>query len=229
MASSRRISSALGLLLVALAAGARAELPQRLEIEYDLLRNGSTMAEITAELERTGGEYRLVERWHGRGLYALLGRATRTSVGSIGKEGVRVREFTDERSGRDTARAWFDWKTNVLTSRYKGRTRSEAIPPNAQDRISFMLALAVAPPGTRALDVHLVDGRGTSHHVYEFQRRERVHTPAGDFDALVVGRTAHDERLEMWLAAALGHLPVRMLVTEKDGDRFDQLAKRIER
>ena len=228
MASWRRISSA-ALLLAALAASARAELPARVEIAYELRRNGSAMAEITAALEHANGAYRLVERWHGRNLYALLGRATRTSVGSIGRDGVRVREFTDERTGRDTSRAWFDWKSNLLTSRYKGRTRTEPIPPNAQDRISFMLALALAPPGTKALDVHLVDGRGTSHHVYEFLRKERVTTPAGEFDALVVGRSTADERLEMWLAAALGYLPVRMLVTENSGTRYDQLAIRIER
>jgi hypothetical protein len=228
MGSWKRASSAL-LLLLAAAGSARAELPARVEIAYELRRNDSTIAEITAALEHAGGEYRLVERWQGRRIYALLGRATRVSVGSLGKDGVRPREFTDERTGRDTSRAWLDWKSNVLTSRYKGRTRTEAIPPNAQDRISFMLALALAPPGTKALDLHVVDGRGTSHHVYEFLRRERVHTPAGEFDARVVGRSAHDERLEMWLAPALGNLPVRMLVTEKDGDRYDQLATRITR
>ena len=76
MGSSRRISSALGvLLLVALAAGARAELPQRLEIEYELLRNGSRVAQIVGRFERNGNEYRLTESWRGRNLYALLGRS----------------------------------------------------------------------------------------------------------------------------------------------------------
>ncbi|HEX7218794.1 MAG TPA: DUF3108 domain-containing protein [Burkholderiales bacterium] len=209
---------------------AYAELPAHIEIDYELRRNGSITADISAVLEQGGGEYRLVERWHGRGLFALLGRATRTSLGSVLRHGVRVREFTDERSGRDTARAWFDWKSNLLTSRYKGKTRTEAIPPNAQDRISFLLALALAPAGAKALDVHLVDGRGTSHHVYDFLRRERVQTPAGEFEALVVGRgSADDERLEMWLADALGRLPVRMLVVEKNGNRYDQVAVRISR
>jgi hypothetical protein len=223
-----RISSG-ALLLLALAGAAWAELPARVEIAYDVLRNGSQVAEISAALEYGGGEYQLVERWRGRSLYALLGRATRTSVGSVVKGVVRVREFTDERSGRDTARAWFDWKANVLTSRYKGKTRTEAIPPNAQDRISFMLALALLPAGTKVFDVHLIDGRGTSHHVYQVLRRERVQTPAGEFDALVVGRRSADERLEMWLAAAVGNLPVRMLVVDKNDNRYDQLATRIAR
>lgn len=229
MASSRRVSSALGLLLLAaLAAGARAELPQRLEIEYDLLRNGSQVAEIVGRFERNGNEYRLTESWRGRGLYALLGRALRTSVGELAARGPRPLEYTDERSGRDTARAWFDWKGNVLTSRYKGKTRTEPLPPNAQDRLSFVLALSMAPGGAKSGDYHLVDGRGTSHHVYEFAGRERVRTPVGEFDALKVVRTKDDDRLEIWLAAAFGGLPVRVLATE-NGTRFEQVATRIER
>jgi len=216
------------LVLIAFAAGAQAQLPARAEIVYEVQRNGSAMAEITALLEQADGRYKLTEKWQGRGMYALLGKATRISVGSLGANGVRPAEFTDERSGRDTARASLDWKSGTMTFRYKGRSRSESIPPNAQDRISFMLALAVAPAGAKTGDYHLVDGRGVSHHLYQFVGRERVQTPAGTFDALKVVRGPEDDRSEFWLASALGGLPVRMLAIEK-GNRWDQVATRIER
>ena len=229
MASSKSASSLAIVLLWCAAAAAHAQqLPARAEVFYQVQRNGSAVAEISAALEHADGRYRLVEKWSGRGLYSLLGKATRTSSGALGKFGVRPEEFTDERSGRDTARAWLDWKTNTMTMRYKGRTKSEPIPPNAQDRISFMLALAVAPPGAKNGDYHLVDGRGVSHHVYDFAGRERVETPAGAFDAVKVVRGTPDERTEFWLAIALGGLPVRMLAIEK-GTRWDQLATRIEK
>ena len=210
------------------ATAARAQLPAHVEIFYEVKRNGSAVAEISAALEQADGRYKLVEKWSGRSLYALLGKATRTSTGALGKFGVRPDEFTDERSGRDTARAWLDWKANTMTMRYKGRTKSEPIPPNAQDRISFMLALAVAPPGAKNGDYHLIDGRGVSHHVYDFAGRERVETPAGSFDAVKVVRGTADDRSEFWLATSLGGLPVRMLAIEK-GTRWDQLATRIEK
>lgn len=218
----------LAVLFLLCATAARAQLPAHVEIFYEVQRNGSAVAEISAALEQADGRYKLVEKWSGRSLYALLGKATRTSVGALGKFGVRPAEFTDERSGRDTARAWLDWTTNTMTMRYKGRTKSEAIPPNAQDRISFMLALAVAPAGAKTGDYHLVDGRGVSHHVYDFAGRENVQTPAGTFDAVKVVRGTPDERTEFWLATALGGLPVRMLAVEK-GTRWDQLATRIQR
>jgi uncharacterized protein DUF3108 len=223
----RRASSLLFLLLVQ--ASAHAQLPPRLEITYEVLRNGSKIAEIVGRLESTADSYRLTESWHGKGIYALLGRAMRTSEGKLSAAGPRPLEFVDERSGRDTARASFDWSANTLTMRYKGRSRTEPIPPNAQDRLSFILALSLAPPGSKTGDYHLVNGRGVSHHVYEFNGRERVQTAAGEFEALKVVRGAPDERTEIWLASAFGGLPVRMLAVEKGGSRWDQVATRIER
>jgi hypothetical protein len=215
------------LALMVFAACAHAELPARLEITYEVLRNGSAIAEIVGRFEKTGDGYRLTESWRGRGIYTLLGRALRTSEGSLGNGRPRPREFTDERSGRDTARTWFDWRANTMTMRYKGRTRSEPIPPNAQDRLSFILALSLAPPGTKVMDFHLVDGRGVSHHFYRFSGREAVKTDAGEFDAHKVVRTSGDDRLEIWLATALGNLPVRMLGVDKNGARYDQVATHI--
>src|SRR5574341_1335570 len=218
----------LALLFLAHAAAALADLPAQLEIAYEIQRNGTPIAEITAHLERNGASYQLTESWKGRGIFALLGKAKRTSQGTVGPKGVQPREFTHERSGRATARAMFDWKAKTLTSRYKGKTRSEPIPPNAQDRLSYILAMALSPAGSKTLDVHLADGRGVSHHIYEFAGRERVSTPAGDFDAIKVVRGKENDRTEIWLAIPLGNLPVRMLVIDK-GNRGDQFATRISR
>ncbi|HEU4352651.1 MAG TPA: DUF3108 domain-containing protein [Burkholderiales bacterium] len=218
---------ALWLALAMFTAGAHAELPARMQITYEVQRNGRAMAEISAALEYANGRYSLTEQWHGRGMYALLGKAARTSSGTVAGSLLRPIEFSDERSGRDTARAWFDWGAKTLTMRYKGKTKREPIPPNAQDRISFVLALALAPTGTKAMDFHLVDGKGVSHHVYDFGARERVATPAGEFEALKVERVTEDRRLEIWLATALGNMPVRVLVADSDGSRYDQVATRV--
>lgn len=208
---------------------ARAELPARLEITYDILRADSRIAEITAQLEHRGEGYRITESWHGKGIFALLGKAKRISEGNLTPKGPRPKEFTDERSGRDTARAWFDWAASTLTLRYKGRTRTEPMPPNAQDRLSFILAFSYAPAGTKSMPLALVDGKGVSYHVYQFGGRDRVTTGAGEFDALKIWREKDGERTEIWLADSLGGLPVRMLVVEKSGTRWDQIATRIAR
>jgi len=206
--------------------------PAYVEIEFEFTRNGSTLARVTERLERSGEEYQLTETWRGRGLLALLGSARRVSRGSLTASAVRPSEFFDERSGRDTARAWFDWTTHQVTMQYKGERKTEPMFPDTQDRLSFLVALSLLPGRAQSTSYHIVDGRGLSHHKYQVLGRERLTTPAGEFDTVKVARLSEGDRqetAELWLAAELGYIPVRLLVVENDGTRLDQTAVRVSR
>jgi hypothetical protein len=216
-------------LLVATQAAAETPLPANVEIEYELMRNGSTMAEVVERLERGKGTYQLTETWKGRGIYALLGRAKRTSQGAFNAGGPRPHEYTDERSGRDTQRVSFDWKEKTITRRYKGQTRTEPVPSDTQDRLSFLLALSFAAGKGKPISFHVADARGMSRHTYKPQSSGRIVTPAGEFDTVTLMRRneGSGEVAEIWHAAKLGYLPVRIVVTEKDGTRYEHIATRI--
>jgi hypothetical protein len=214
---------------VALSALAQVLPPARVELEYDLMRNGSTMAEVVERLEHGNGTYHLTETWKGRGVYALLGRAKRTSEGDLGADGPRPREYVDERSGRDTQRVSFDWSANTITRRYKGATRTEPVPADTQDRLSFLFALTFYSQKGEPVSFHIADGRGMSRHTYRPNGRERLATPAGEFDTVKLLRKneGSGEVSEIWLAADRGYLPVRISVVEKDGTRYEHVATRI--
>jgi len=215
-------------LLISVGVAAGAEPPPHLEIAFTLSRNGSAMADVTERLDYAGGDYRLTETWKGRGIYALLGSARRVSQGSIAQGTLRPREFVDERSGRDTARAWFDWQARTLTMQYQGKRAAEPLPPNAQDRLSFLFALSLVPGQSDAVSYTVADGKGLSSHVYRVVGRERIRTPAGEFDTVKVAREGDArERAELWLAAERAFIPVRLVVVDKDGTRYEQLATRI--
>jgi hypothetical protein len=214
---------------LALAALAQETPPARVEIEYDLMRNGKLMAEVVERLEHANGTYRLTETWRGKGVYALLGRAKRTSEGSLTADGPRPHEYVDERSGRDTQRASFDWTANTITRRYKGATRTEPVPVDTQDRLSFLLALTVKSQKGGPISFHIADGRGMSRHTYTPNGRERVAVRAGEFDTvkLIRKNEGSSEVAEIWLAANRSYLPVRIVVQEKDGTRYEHVATRI--
>jgi Protein of unknown function (DUF3108) len=218
-------------LAVAQPPAAQAAPPQRVEIHYDLTRNGSEVAEVVERLEHRNGAYQLTETWKGQGIYRLLGRATRVSKGELAPAGPRPREFVDERSGRDTQRVVFDWSANTITRRYKGETRTEPLAANTQDRLSFLLALAYLSQSGEPVTLPIADGRGTSHHTYKPNGRERLRTPAGEFDALKLIRRKDGtgDVSEIWLAAELGYLPVRILIVEHDGTRYEHMVTRISR
>ena len=76
----------------------------------------------------------------------------------------------------------------------------------------------------------IADGKGLSRHVYKVVGRERLHTPVGQFDTVKVARQSDQrETAELWLAAERGFIPVRLLIVEKDGTRYEQVVTRISR
>jgi hypothetical protein len=202
--------------VLALALSAQAAPPQRVEIAYEVARNGTAVAEVTGRLEHDGRRYRLEESWKGKGMYALRGDARRASRGAVAADGLHPAEFEDHRPGRDPRRVAFDPGTAASALRQ-------------QDRLSFIWNFAFAPPRAESV-VNVADGRRVTTYVYRTAGRERIRVPAGEFDALkLVKKKEHpeDRGAELWLAADRSYLPVRILVTERDGTRLDQVAVRI--
>ncbi len=205
--------------------------PQRLEVVYEVSRSGFVIAEIVERLEHGDGRYELSETMKGRGLLALRGSIRRSSRGSVDAAGLRPVEFIDERPGRQTARANFDWAAKTLTMQFREGPEIQPLPPNAQDRLSFLLAFAFAPPGAQPIKMSVADGGSVSRYVFAVVGRERLKIPAGEFDAVKVARLKdgpEDRRsTEIWLAPSQGYIPIRMLVTDKDGTQLDQVATKI--
>lgn len=224
-------TSILFLTSLSFAACAAAAPAQRVEIAYELSRNGSAIAELVERLEHDGKSYRLSAQMKGKGLMSLRGDATRSSRGAIAADGLRPAEFEDKRSGRDTARAKFDWQAKVLTLQAKeGAAETKPLSADMQDRLSFTYSFAFHVPGTAPVPLSITDGKGVSTSVYEPAGRETLKTPAGEFEALKLVRRKNnpdDRSSEIWLATKLGFVPVRILVVEKDGTRIDQVATRV--
>jgi Protein of unknown function (DUF3108) len=209
---------------------AQAAPPAHVEIDYDVQRNGSSMAEVVDRFEQDGKTYRVVEEWHGRGLFALLGGITRTSVGAIGSGALRPLKFSDVRTGRDPVRAVFDWKDGNLQLEANGKIRTQKMPPHAQDKLSMLYAFAFEPPGAAPVTINATDGKGVSRYVFDAAGLQEIATPAGRFEALRLVKRKDgpdDHGTEIWLAQRYGYLPIRVLVTDKDGTRIDQIATRI--
>lgn len=204
------------LLSLGLAAAAHAAPPQRVEVAYNLARNDLVLAEVTQKLEHDGKAYKLQENTRGRGAFSLRGEATRTSTGAVAPDGLRPKSFEDKRSGREPKKVEFDAASNAPTL-------------ERQDRLSFIWSLAFAPP-KGLVTIKVKDGQGGPTYLYEPAGREKLKTPAGEFDTLkLVKRRDNpgDRVTEIWLAVDRGNIPVRVLLVEKDGTRMDQVAAKV--
>ena len=220
-------AAALGAALAAPAAP-----PQRVTLEYEVSRNGTAMVEAVETLEHDGRSYRIGSEWRGKGLFALAARgaAKRSSEGVIDDSGLHPVEFRDQRGEAPVAVAKFDWSRRVLVRQREGRSESTPMPERAHDRLSFAFGFGFAPPAGKEISAVLGDAGGLSRVRYVAAGHELLHTAAGDFDTLhlVKQRDGGDDRgTEIWLATKAHYLPLRILVTEKDGTRIDQRVTRI--
>lgn len=203
-------------LALSLALDVQAAPPQRVEIAYEVSRNGVAVAEVTVRLEHDGRSYSLQETWKGRGILALGGEAQRWSRGTVARDGLRPAEYRDVRGGRERRHATFDPGNTVATL-------------EQQDRLSFIWSFAFSPPAA-PVSVSVADGKGVTRYAYLLAGRERITSAAGEFEALRLVRQKDgpgDRSDEIWLATDRQHLPVRIQVTENDGTRVDQVAVRI--
>lgn len=215
-------------LSLAAAQATHAAPPARVEIAYQVLHNGGPLAEVKHVLEHDGKTYRLSETWSGSGLLALLGEVQRRSRGEVTESGLRPLEYQDQRPRRETAYATFSWEAKTMTLKFRDGPQERPLPPQAQDRLSFLFTTAFHAPGRGPLEYHIVDGKGVAHYVLDVAGRERLSVPEGDVDALrLVKREDDGSSTQIWLDPGRHYLPLRVLVVQKDGSRIDQVATRI--
>ena len=203
-------------ILLSIAFAALAAPPQRIEVVYQLTRNDLHLADLTQKLDHDGKAYKLHENTKGKGAFSLRGEATRTSTGAVSADGLRPKSFEDKRSGRETKKTEFD-------------PASRAPTLEQQDRLSFIWSFAFAPP-KGPVTVKVKDGDGGPTYHYAPAGREKLKTPAGEFDTLKLVKrrdNPQDRATEIWLAVDRGHIPVRVLLVDKDGTRLDQVAAKI--
>ncbi len=215
-------------LLTSVALSAHAAPPPRLQLDWQLTKDGSAIAAISQTLEYGAGKYAITESWTGRGLYRLLGSAKRASRGEVGPDGLKPLQYSDERTGRDPERASFDWQAKTVTYQYQGAPVTIPLPAHPTDDLAALFGFSFRPPREPVILQDVVNGRGVSDRVFRAEGEHKLATPAGDFNALkLVRRKEGKERAEIWLAVDRGYLPVRILVVDKKGQQLDQIVTRI--
>ncbi len=154
----------------------------------------------------------------------FLGSRAQTSVGEITPLGLQPRRFGDR--SRSEQAAHFDFAQGRVT--FSANTPSAAIAPGAQDRLSVFLqlsALLSAAPerfvaGTR-ISIPTVSARAADTWTFTVEDEETLDLPVGTLRAVQfqrLPRRDYDQKAQVWLAPELGHLPVRIRITQANGD-----------
>jgi len=151
-----------------------------------------------------------------------------TSQGKVDADGLAPERFVN--TSRRQESAHFNREQGIV--RFSANTPEVALQPGAQDRLSVTLQLAAlvasAPqrfsPGT-TLRVQTVSHRDAEVWHFKFGGMENLHLPGGTLQCLKLERLprrAQDQQLALWLAPDLAYMPVRIRLTETNGDYADQ-------
>lgn len=211
--------------------------PRRIEVQWELVAYGMALGDIKDVLEHDGVNYQLQSEMRGKGLLSLMrrGQRSRSSRGVI-DGGLLPKDFVDEYEGT-RSQAQFDHAHARLVLTRGSETRSETLSGAAYDSLSFLYSFAFAfplastEPGSK-LRVSVSDGRSNPSYSYQVAGWALLKTAMGERETLhlVKEKPPGDERgAEIWLSPKDGWLPLRVLLTEKNGSTLDQTAVRIAR
>jgi hypothetical protein len=163
----------------------------------------------------------------------LLGSRSQTSTGRVGPNGLMPERFADK--SRSEKAAHFDAAQQRI--RFSSNAPEAPLQAGAQDRLSLFMQIAgllqarpQAYAAGQTIDMQ-VAGTGDAP-VWRFQVGEEstIQLPAGEFKVRHLVRQPRkefDSTVEMWLAPRLNHLPVRLRVTQPNGDVADQQLRQM--
>jgi len=227
------LSSAL--LALATACCAAPSAPQSVSASYDVFRNGLHIATMDESFEVKDGGYRLASVTRAVGLFALFEkRPLRSdSAGRVTAAGLQPQHFEARRGAADPrqVRADFDWQSQRLTISRDGKTDTVALPPGTQDRISLMYQfMFLAPEKLQRLEFSMTNGRKLGSYRYTVNSGAEIDTALGRIATLhLVKQHLPDESgAEIWLSPRHRYLPVKVLVIDEDGSRYEQEVTKLD-
>lgn len=158
----------------------------------------------------------------------LLGARVQTSVGRIGPDGLAPTRFGDRL--RSEQATHFQRDKGVIS--FSNNAPDAPLAPGAQDRLSVILQLgallAGAPqryPAGTVIALQTAGVREAEPWQFSVVGPEQQALPGGVIDTvklLRLPRREFDQTIELWLAPGLQYLPVRVRITQGNGDVADQ-------
>ena len=225
---------ALAWLMLCIAGPAMAASPSSVSATYDVYKGSIKIAQIEETYTRQKDRYTLSSTIRPVGLVALIkpGKILYSSSGLVSSKGLQPLRFSDQRE-RDESRdriAEFDWNARQLTLINHEQRSVFPLPDGTQDRLSAMyqfMFLSLAKTDT--LSFHMTNGNKLDVYNYRITPDQSVTVPLGTFKGLYVASVpeADASRTEIWLVEEHANFPYKMIITDKDGDKFSQVLSKF--
>jgi len=157
-----------------------------------------------------------------------LPRRSQRSEGRITEEGLAPSYFSDK--GRSEQATHFDREQGRIV--FSNNRPQATLEAGVQDRLSVIVQLAALiaaqperyPAGTQ-VSISTASTREVEPWIFTVEGEEDLRLPGGEIRALKLQRLPrgeYDQKLELWLARRMDYAPVRLRLTNPNGDGVDQ-------
>ncbi len=178
---------------------------------------GVGQVEVSLRPEGAAGCYKYTNTSNPSALVrALYGSPNQTSLFCLKDGQIRSQHFESVLQGDDkqSYKLDFDWSKHTVTDQ-NGQVRT--IPDDAVDSFALQQAVRLwiqahagdsTPP---TAEFTMVDNKNLTHYQFKFSGHQKIDTPAGSFDTLLMERIDNpDKQGRFWLAPDRGYMPVKI-------------------
>lgn len=214
------------------------ELPPSADLSYKLdakQKGFSFGGSGTVAWRAGGGKYSIAGAWKA----SLLGKILENrSEGALDAYGLAPTRFFEKRFRKDPTAANFDRAARIIG--FDGDKTTYPILGGEQDRSSVQWQLAAiaraAPdkfvPGAE-WKFFVVGRRDAEVWAFKVLNRESIKTAIGSMQTVHLVKTpqadSRDQRVDLWLSPAHEWYPVKLRISEDDGEYIEQTITRIDK
>jgi len=207
-----------------------AEIPHRIEANYDLQVKGVTLAKVREVFVRDGDQYHIESITKPVGLLALFKPETivATSEGYIGKHGLFPIKYSHTRAqdSHKNSASEFDWARHELIHRDNSGIRQLSLADGTQDRLSMMYQFVAEPPRGR-LEIKLDMSNGSMIEKMHFQVKpeQTITTSFGTMRSYNLTSLPANvpKKSNVWLAIDHYFVPCKVVFTEDGSNSLVQV------
>jgi hypothetical protein len=158
----------------------------------------------------------------------LMPSRSQRSIGQITEDGLEPKRFSDKSRTEEAAHFERDRHKIIFST-----NRPEApLLTGAQDRLSVMLQLGAMIAGdprkfpeATTIEIQTASTRDAETWQFTVGGEEQLQLPGGTVATLKLIRNPRrefDQKVELWLAPGMDYVPVRLRLTQPNGDSVDQ-------
>jgi hypothetical protein len=158
----------------------------------------------------------------------LLPTRIQRSTGSITADGLAPLRFSDK--SRSESAAHFQRDEGKVS--FSNNRPDAPLLPGAQDRLSVLLQLGALIAGNpdkfrpaATIAIQTASTREAEPWLFTVEGEEQLQLPGGNVATLKLTRNPRKEfdiKVELWLAPGMDYVPVRLRLTQPNGDWLDQ-------